>query len=292
MTNPSPDSTPNAVPVVVYDFRVMSWLIFGVYEKQANHIPPEERAQYLKSCWAVLANRGPNAVPYQDHLAVFVDDNGSTTPYWRKVLYPEYKAGRKQKPDQFLSVAQIGLDYICNPKSPFHYFTLPGYEADDFAGSLVYIKRLCQHLPTGHGDPIVDLIANRELWLYTVDSDWLQLVGQGVTWYNSGPWEPRVRGVSEACEWAKKRLKVTISHPESIVDVKMVQGDKSDNLPPGSPRYMIDLMNQHPEHHLRNHFDIWKQLWLTLADPMPNQRLDHYNAGRKWIIQRGYQLPV
>ena len=325
-TSPEVTSATDQLPIVIYDYRVMAWLIYGTMannqmltpeelilnkyasvrsldikkytpsqlEQLASSLTKIERQQladqetqkYAKACWSMVLNRGPNCIDYEPHVAIIVDDNGGTLPYWRKQIYPAYKGNRSQKPDLVLSVGQLGLQYISQPNSPFHYFSVPGYEADDIAGALVYIKRLNQQLG---GNP---LIANRELRLYTVDSDWLQLVGNGVTWYNSGPWAPRVRGHFEACEWALKRLKVNISHPGQIVDTKMIQGDKSDNLPKGTPRHMIDLMVGHPKYHLRHNPQVWLQLHQVYQYSTCNQIMAHYEAAKRWIWSRGYKLPV
>ena len=269
-----------------YTQTQLEQLASSLSDTERQQLADQEVQKYAKACWAQVLNRGPNAVPYEEHVAVIVDDNGSIIPYWRKQIYPAYKGNRSQKPDLVLSVGQLGLQYVSQPGSPFHYFSVPGYEADDIAGALVYIKRLNQQLG---GDP---LIADRELRLYTVDSDWLQLVGNNVTWYNSGPWSPRVRGHFEACEWALKRLKVNISHPGLIVDVKMSQGDKSDNLPKGTPRYMIDLMVGHPKYHLRNNSQVWQQLLQVYQYTTCNQSMAHYEAAKRWCWSRGYKLPV
>ena len=325
----------SSIPLVIYDFRVLCFLIYNTIESttlynaaelvinrqvqlseavyhraevpflkpdelsdtslellaasltpdEANFLEQEELQKYARSCWAIVMNRGPNAVDYTPHVAVVVDDNGGTVPYWRKQLFPEYKGNRTQKPDLVLSVGQIGVQYVNKPGSPWLYYSVPGYEADDIAGALVYIKRTHQYF---NGQPH---IANRDIWLYTVDSDWLQLVGKGVTWYNTGPWEPRVRGHAEALAWAFKRLKVTIKHPTQIVDTKMKQGDKSDNLPKGTPRHMIDLMVGHPKYHLKNN-PIWPELVSTFDYHTPNQVMAHYDAAKRWIYSRGYRMPT
>jgi 5'-3' exonuclease len=255
---------------------------------------------YPKMAWPIILNRGPNSVDFKPHVAVIVDDNSVEEPYWRKQLFPDYKGNRSPKPDQFFSVAQQGLQYATDPQSPFYYIQKAAYEADDFAGAFVKIKRLCQSLLSQNSQdsqdshpPHVDLIAEREIWLYTVDSDWLQLVGNGVTWFNTGPWEPRVRGYLEAIGWAKKRLKVNIQSPEQIVDTKMVQGDKSDNLPKGSPRYLIDLMNIHQDWEIaKKHPNTYNQMWFILSQNEANQRLDHYKKARAWFIRNQLPTPV
>ena len=131
---------------------------------------------YPKMAWAIIMNRGPNAVDYQTHTIIVVDDNGAVEPYWRKQLFEPYKANRKPKADQFYSVAQQGLSYITDPKSPYLYLTKPAYEADDLAGAMVKIKRLCQSyqnqqltqktidLLGGNSTNIVNLLAARDIW--------------------------------------------------------------------------------------------------------------------------------
>lgn len=271
-------------PLVISDFRVLCWNIYRTLE--GFEPAPEDLVPWIKASWALAANRGPNASDYVDHTVVFTDDSGEVIPYWRKVLDPGYKGGRDPKPAGWLTVNQIGLDYVRAPNSPYHYICRQGYEADDFAGALVQLKRQAQSLPSD--DPEVTLVANREIWLNTVDSDWLQLVGDGVTWFNTGPWEPRIRGPQETLEWASRRLKATISSPVQIVDVKMQQGDRSDNLPPGSPRYMIDLINSHPDYHLKNFPEVWEHLWVILTDLKVNTQLDHLTKAQRWLMSRGY----
>jgi hypothetical protein len=330
----------NIVPIVVYDFRVMAWLIYNAYErvefelvasqqlamatpglpetnpikllallksnehpkltKQWMEVELRIRLQYIKAAWALVINRGPNAVSYQPHVAVVVDDNGIELPYWRKQLFSGYKSSRRQKPDKWRSVAQVGLDYVNHPKASFIYIQHPGYEADDFAGALVKIKRRCQSMLNQGGLVLEEpdltkilTIANRDIWLYTVDSDWLQLVGNGVTWYNSGPWEPRVRGPQEAIAWAKKRLKVDLTSPEQIVDTKMRQGDKSDDLPPNSPRYLIDLMNIHPNWEIHKVSPAtYNKLWMALTTTEVNQNLCHLKKAKSWFASVGIPAPV
>lgn len=319
----------NPIPVTVYDLQVLCYKIHHLVEKEENalytgilnrllnwlrlSIPVLEgatilpkivfnfrfpdtlhydqnydRKTYIKMLWAYLLNRGALCADYEPHTAIIVDDNGFDTPYWRKEFFPEYKGNRKPKPPALKEIHKIGLNYILSPNSPLHYFSVPGYEADDIAGTLVYIKRQCQAYG---GDPETTLIANRQINLYTVDSDWLQLVGNGVTWFNTGIWKPQVRDVKETLQWFKKRHRpYTINHPEDIVSFKMKHGDSSDNLPPGTPRFMIDLMNQHPNYHLKDR-PIYKQLWMALLDTKCNNNLDHLNIATNYFFRRGYAVP-
>lgn len=275
-----------SIPVTVFDFRVLAHNIFNALEKSGAESEEQQR-MWIKCCWVMMLNRGPNTIPYEPHTLVVVDDNGSEEPYWRKQLFPEYKEGRRIKPDSFYSVAQIGLNYILKPGSPIYYFQKPSYEADDFAGALVYIKRQCQAFPDFN-----PVIANRQINLWTVDSDWLQLVGDGVTWHNTGPWEPRIRDVKGTLYWAtvKKKWK-GIKTPGDIILYKMKNGDSSDNLPKGTPRYMIDLMNSHAKYHLKNHPATWSQLWSVLEDKKCNVNQKHYKSAKNWIFQNGLSLP-
>lgn len=272
--------------LVVTDYRVIVFKILGCHNEQL--IPEKDFEKWVLASWANILNRGNDTAEWSPHTLVIVDDNNSPEhPYWRKELYPTYKGNRSEKPPFWKSIAQIGLEYVNQEKCPFHYLSKQGYEADDFAGALVAIKRQAQAFKA-HGSNQV--IADRQIDLFTVDSDWLQLVGDGVTWHNTGPWVPRIRNAQEAIEWTKKRLKADITHPSQIVDVKVAQGDKSDNLEKNCPRYLIDLINIHPEYNLLNHKDIRKQLYNILQDTKQNVNIDHLEKARDWCLSRGYPL--
>lgn len=233
----------------------------------------------VKCLWVYTLNRGPEFLDYFDHLGVVVDDDNMTKPYWRKEEFPDYKENRKPKPEVINTLASIGLQYANSIKSHVHYVSHPGLEADDIAGALVSIKRLMDKL-----NPEFE----RDIYLYTVDSDWLQLVGDGVYWCNTGPWEPRLRSVDEAIEWTKRRLKVEISSPREIVQVKSQQGDKSDNLPPGSDEDLIDLLNPRLKtYHIP---ELWKLLKYIYQDVYQTPNLDHLHRSKSYIQKKGFNL--
>lgn len=280
------------VPIVIYDFRVLAFKV--MHTMDSFHLrtildnlglpitaPNYDKLykSFARAAWGYLLNRGPLTTDYFPHIAVVVDDNSSDRQYWRKDYYPNYKANRKTKLPHYYDIVYIGLEYVNSIKNAIYYFNLPGYEADDFAGAFVHAKRLDQSL---------GLNKVPEIHLYTVDSDWLQLVGNGVLWHNTGPWTPLIRGHEEAILWTKKRLKADITHPQQIVDVKMRQGDKSDNLPPGSPRYLIDLINLHPEWMLWNrHPDTWSAIKHITIAGIVNSGLEDYHKSKEWLMKIG-----
>jgi hypothetical protein len=283
-------------PLAILDFRVLSWKIYNAMQSHWGKtiVDQNEGADekllttWVRASWATLINRGPAMLPRQGYTLVIADDNGAMIPYWRKTElakanYPEYKGQRPQKTDRFLSVAQLGLEYI--EKHGYHYISVPAYEADDIAGAAVHCKRLAQATVQCQDCKIpaeIEKLAERPMLLYTVDTDWLQLVGNGVWWCNTGPWEPRVRGNKEAIEYTKKRLKATIGCAQEIVDVKMRQGDKSDNLPPGSPRWAIDLMNPLPKHHLIRQ-PAYNKLVAALLDERASTKPENFDKALKWL---------
>ena len=201
--------------------------------------------QFIKLKWIESFYRGPNYVPLESFTPVLVFD---AKPYWRSKLYPDYKGGRPSRPDTFYSIKSMGERL--GKKLNIPCLSVLSYEADDIAAGVVKIHELCKSLDTP--TEAEQTLANAEIMLWTVDSDWHQLITDSVTWYNTGPWEPLVRTQTEAKQWAKRRLKVDINHPQDIVPIKCQQGDKSDNLPPGTPAHMIDLWNTHQEYRLLN----------------------------------------
>lgn len=256
-----------SVPLVIVDYRVLCHFIRGMVE-QYPWVPSVDLARHG---FSYLLNSAPNLFPLFEAQIVIMDDfKTEYHPYWRKVLYPEYKGNRAPKTG-LDDIVAIGNEYIHSPKCPFPYFSSLGNEADDFAGAFCKFKHL-------HQDP-------RQIYLYTVDSDWLQLVDEGITWVDLGPYLPGVRGKVEAIEWTKKRLKRDIQHPREIVDVKMSQGDKSDNLPKGSPRYMIDLMGMPAKYdpYCFAHLSI-KQVF---ENPVSNRNLKHFQVSKTWFRNQG-----
>lgn len=280
------------IPLLVHDFNVIAYKIMFNIEKnilKSDNLDLQNDdfiVEYVKASWAVYMNRGSTCCDYFPHTAVITDDNKDIQPYWRSLLFADYKKGRKPKPPHMLTVADYGRRYVNKPGNPFHYFRKAGYEADDFAGAIVYLKRQHQRFPDG--DPVV---ANREIVLFTVDSDWLQLVGEGVVWHNTATYEPRIRDTKEVLEWAYKRFKWTLDNPSEIVDMKMINGDSADNLPKGSPRYLIDLMNSHPAYHLKEDPQVWDRINMVMRDPECNQRMDHYKHATKFFAKHGLPIP-
>jgi len=301
-------------PLVIVDFRVQLWRILPLAQKlQAQGCTEAELHQFIKASWAILLNRGPDALSPSDYTVVIVDDNGADKPYWRvnalaehfagaaqalvdaggepSEPYAGYKAGRDAKPDDFNLVAQIGLAYIAKHKLP--YFTLPGYEADDWAGLMAYQR--VSELEFSDG---LSNLAAREVFLYTIDRDWEQLAGRGVYWVNTGPWLPRIRGEQEVVDQIVKRsLKRTlrkmgpIKYASQIVEQKSIEGDKSDNLPPGSPRWAIDLLIMHPEHGLAYQpASVILPFMKAINSGVANTNWDHVKQSFNWIASRGYPL--
>lgn len=155
--------------------------------------------------------------------------------YWRNQLVKEltgstYKGARVKKSNRWYQVFDRLLQNFNMMGIPVVGF--PSYEADDVAALLV---KTC----INRSNPVaVDL--------FTVDTDWMGLISEEhqVRWLNMVSWTPRLRDTLEVVnEWCLRRLKETVNHPSQIWQVKSVQGDKSDNLPPGTPIGLIDLLN-------------------------------------------------
>lgn len=285
-----------------------------------------ELERFIKLSWISVLNRGPDMLSATDATIVIVDDIKTTYSvpadlrkkstesseemaevfgYWRHIylrdfwadydpeVLPktsprsktrhtheslEYKGGRSEKTATWRSVADIGLSYITK-KSPFPYLSLDGFEADDFAGAIVAAKLSGEY----------EVLRDREVFLYTIDRDWLQLVGDGTLWCNTARWEPRIRGVEETIIDVKKKERVTIKHPREIVDAKAKKGDKSDNLPAGTPREVIDLLNPPDAFNLRN-FPIFEMIIAAANDPVPNNDLSSCETCLKMLRNSG--LPM
>jgi len=264
-------------PLLILDYRVLVWDLTG----KLARVDPMELETYLRAAWLVVLNQGSSVINPQDLTVVVVDDNQMSRPYWRREylkscgIAQEYKGGRKAKTESWHLVCSTGINLI--KEKGFHYLTLPGFEADDLAGSLV----------SAHHEHGLD----RTVYLSTIDTDWHQLVSDKVHWLNTAKYAPRFRGPSEVLEHAKKSLNMVIDTPRQLVAAKAIKGDKSDNLPPGSPPEVIDLISPPEAYNLR-HYPVYETIKAIVKDPDPNNDLGILSAATRWIVSRGYPWPL
>lgn len=163
---------------------------------------------------------------------------GDSKPYWRKRYFPAYKDKRTLPSEAQLYIVSRLVEMT-------QTLTFREFEADDIAALVTQIFHKHRERFT-------------TLNLVTVDTDWMGLVGKGVTWIDTGGYEPRVRGVVEAEAWMYKKLshksmlgKYTPPTPFQASDIwqyKIATGDKSDNLPAHCEPFLIDLMHPHPNY--------------------------------------------
>jgi DNA polymerase-1 len=136
-----------------------------------------------------------------DRLAVVFDAKG---PSFRKQLYPEYKANRKEMPAEL--VPQIPLI-----KEAVRVFNLAavekeGFEADDIIATLAV--RLAA--------------AGEEVTVVSGDKDMMQILGERVRMLDT--MKNKVFGVAEVAERFG-------GGPDKVVEVMALAGDSSDNVP-------------------------------------------------------------
>ena len=167
-------------------------------------------------------------------------------PYWRSDFEPEYK-GHRGHPPFALQYVQKAFDTLRN-EAKLIAMSLIGQEADDVAASII---RLRNQLPFD------------QYFLFTVDSDWQGLVADTrVTWCDTMGYEPRVRSREEIYSWLSSKHKNQSARgrllwplpereefaPQDIWDWKSAVGDDSDNLPAGTPLYLINLFKPPQEY--------------------------------------------
>ena len=147
--------------------------------------------------------------------------------YWRSNFLWDnygikYKHGRPPTPPVYAE-----LKNILNNDPRIISIGVESAEADDVAGAIVRLI------------PTVNVV------LHTVDSDWMGLINDRCAWVCAHGWSPRVRfskeSVAAYCE--KKKWRKSVRGAKDIWPYKAELGDKSDNLPKGSPIGVIDLLD-------------------------------------------------
>jgi DNA polymerase-1 len=154
---------------------------------------------FCNMLWKLLAEMKADDKP--THLAVVFDKSEKT---FRTEFYPEYKAHRPDAPEDL--IPQFPLI-----RAAVHAFEIPcleqaGFEADDLIAT--YARLACE--------------AKATTTIVSSDKDLMQLVGNGVTMYDT--MKDRRIGRDEVIE------KFGVG-PEKVIEVQALIGDSSDNVP-------------------------------------------------------------
>ncbi|MDR1002515.1 MAG: DNA polymerase I [Oscillospiraceae bacterium] len=131
-------------------------------------------------------------------------------PTFRHKLYDGYKAKRKGMPEELFSQMQPLQNLLA--ALGYKLLSAEGFEADDILGTLA---QRCRET----GDACV---------IATGDKDSLQLIGEGVTVRLLSTKAGRPESVIYDEEVISANFGVT---PRSLIDIKAIQGDTSDNIP-------------------------------------------------------------
>jgi DNA polymerase I len=202
-----PASNPAARPLKKGDHLFLvdgSGYIFRAY----HALPPLTRKSdglqvnavlgFCNMLWKLLAEMKSDK---PTHLAVVFDKSEKT---FRTEFYPEYKAHRPDAPDDLIPQFPLIREAV-------HAFEIPcleqaGYEADDLIAT--YARLACE--------------AKATTTIVSSDKDLMQLVGNGVTMYDT--MKDRRIGAAEVME------KFGVG-PDKVIEVQALIGDSSDNVP-------------------------------------------------------------
>jgi len=128
-------------------------------------------------------------------------------PTFRHIKYDDYKAGRKETPNDLLTQFPLAKELL--NLFGFNTFELEGYEADDIVGTMARIGSE----------------QGFEVQIYSGDRDLLQLIDNNTTVYLTK------KGLSELLEMNPETLMETYGvTPSQIPDLKGLMGDASDNI--------------------------------------------------------------
>ena len=140
------------------------------------------------------------------HIAIAFDP---PSPTFRHEMYPQYKANRKETPEEITKSTPRIKEIIEAYRIPIIQHTR--YEADDVIGTVAK-----------HAGSI-----GYDVYMMTPDKDYAQLVDNNIFMY-----KPSRTGVGvEIIDRAKVCEKYGVKYPEQFIEVLAIMGDKSDNVP-------------------------------------------------------------
>lgn len=138
---------------------------------------------------------------------------------FRNQIFPEYKATRKEIPEELIPQFPIIREAVSTLK--LNMLEMEGFEADDL------IATYCAKA----------LAAGLEVVIVSADKDLMQLIRPGVEFYDP------MKDKFFTPEDVKEKFGV---YPEQVVDVQALSGDSTDNVPgvPGiGPKTAAELVN-------------------------------------------------
>ena len=201
MTHPAFSDNDRPLLLVIDGHAMVYRAFFSIPERLSTATGQDTRGVYgfLTTFLKIVRDHKPT------HVAVAFD---TSAPTFRDDRYPEYKAGRAPMPDELRQQFPLVKEVLGSFKIPF--FEKDGWEADDLIGTM---SRLATE-------------ADMDTLVVTGDRDELQLVSETVNvLMYSGYGNTKVYGIEEF----KGRYAGLM--PESLPDVKALQGDPSDNIP-------------------------------------------------------------
>ena len=223
----------------VIDYRVALFSLLTA----ANEVPTYDYAYQL---WRQYFNTVSFSLIDNniDVYLVIVDDwrSGQSFNYWRQdyleqhaPALPEYKGNRgttseSDRSEAYMLLKKAGHDYAAANNIPL--YRQEAFEADDFMGAL-----------HRYADGSYQTI------LVTIDIDCAQLVcdKKDILHYSYTkaftPPVSRLKSEHEVLCYSEERYSYPITHPSQIAEYKSIWGDRGDNLEPGSPIEVIDLIN-------------------------------------------------
>ena len=140
-----------------------------------------------------------------DSVLVAFDRSGKT---FRHDEFKDYKATRDKMPSELSYQFGILKDILDSMR--VKYTDLDGYEADDIVGTYANMGQE----------------AGFKVVIITGDRDYLQLVDDNITVYLTK------KGISDMVEYNVSTIKEEFGlSPKQLIDVKGLEGDKSDNIP-------------------------------------------------------------
>lgn len=159
------------------------------------------------------------------NLAIAWDVNRDT---FRRLLYPDYKANREDTAPELVSQFPIMQDLV--EKMGIAQFRFEGFEADDIIGSLSkkFEDTLPVYIMTKDQDALQLITNNTRVWLNTSTAS-----DKAAAFYGESFSKESYNVPDKYFEFTNDTFPFFYEglSPIQIIDLKAIEGDKSDNIP-------------------------------------------------------------
>lgn len=223
----------NEYPVIIVDFNNLFFRTFRIPYKEEEEYSSYQREDNINNYFKNIdlisetfeINGKPPKIIMVSDFQIDESKERLSSKYYRRQIYPEYKANRKTKRPEIVEDMKTLISMLKTYRDDLHLISVPGYEADDLVGA------------------VINLFSDRRILLVSNDGDWaINLKQDKVDIYKGSVKLLSPMGDIEIETEQSFIEEKGYSPNPGVLIYKSIRGDAGDNIPKGVLRLPEELV--------------------------------------------------